>query len=183
LAKRKLYWDSCAFLGLINNEAAKHAQCKAVWEQAVRGDAEIYTTFFAFAEVYKAKCEGGRKPLLASEEDRVVQFLNQEFVLGVVVDETIGTAARRLMRQYVQCKKPSDAIHLATALRMNVDEMHTYDGSDLLSLDGQVRRQDGALLRICVPNVPAVVTAAMTAPESGPRNLGLFKDEGTKETS
>jgi predicted nucleic acid-binding protein len=154
LAKRRLYWDSCAFLGLINNEAAKHARCNAVWDEAVRGEAEIYTSFFAFAEVYKAKCEGTRKPLLVSEEDRVVQFMNQEFVFGVVVDETIGIAARRLMRQYGECKKPTDAIHLATALRLNVDEMHTYDGSDLLGLNGKVRRQDGVFLEICIPRVP-----------------------------
>ena len=39
------------------------------------------------------------------------------------------------MRKHAACKKPSDAVHLASALLMNVDEMHTYDGSDLLILN------------------------------------------------
>ena len=35
----------------------------------------------------------------------------------------------------------------ATALALNVDEMHIFDGSDLLSLDGKVNRVDGKPLR------------------------------------
>ena len=58
------------------------------------------------------------------------------------------------MRRHSECKKPSDAIHLATAILMNVDEMHSYDGSDLLGLNEKVARQDGEMLVICTPNVP-----------------------------
>lgn len=57
------------------------------------------------------------------------------------------------MRRHDACKKPSDAVHLATALLMDVDEMHTYDGSDLLGLDGKVARQDGEMLSICRPYI------------------------------
>ena len=67
------------------------------------------------------------------------------------MDERIGIAARRLMRYHAACKKPSDGVHLATALALNVDEMHTFDGSDLLSLDGKVDRADGKPLKICIP--------------------------------
>jgi hypothetical protein len=35
----------------------------------------------------------------------------------------------------------------------NVDEMHTYDGSDLLSLNGVVARDDGVKLVICKPYI------------------------------
>lgn len=58
---------------------------------------------------------------------------------------------RRLMRHHTECKKPSDAIHLATALTLNVDEMQTYDHSDLIKLDGKVLRADSKPLRICFP--------------------------------
>ncbi len=165
MAKRRVYWDSCAFLGLINGEAAKQAACRSVWNDAEKGYTEIYTSFFTFAEVYKAKCEGKAKPLVAAEEAKVVQFLQQEFIIGILVDEAIGIAARTLMRQYTECKKPSDAIHLASALRLNVDEMHTYDGSDLLKLSRKVHCQNGDPLMICPPS---------SEPKTTPTNMLLF---------
>lgn len=151
---RRLYWDSCAFLGLINPDEAKHTDCRAVWTQAERGDAILYTSFFAFAEVFKAKCEGPAKPLAEAQDKLIEAMLRQPWVHAVLVDERIGTAARRLMRQHPECKKPSDAIHLATALALDVDEMHTYDGNDLLGLNEKVMRADGVPLKICTAYVP-----------------------------
>jgi predicted nucleic acid-binding protein len=151
---RLVYWDSCAFIGLINPDEAKHADCRAVWAQAERGQATIFTSFFAFAEVFKAKCEGPAKPLAEAQDKLIEAMLRQRWVQPVLVDELIGTAARRLMRQHPECKKPSDAIHLATALALNVDEMHTYDRSDLLGLNEKVLRADGVPLKICTAYVP-----------------------------
>lgn len=147
---RRAYWDACAFLGLLNKEVDKHSDCLAVWKEAEARKTVIYTSFFTWAEVFKAKCEGKAKPL-AEEGDKAVEgLLSQPFIEAVVVDETIGTSARRLMRRHPECKKPTDAVHLATALRLGVDEMHTYDGSDLLSLDGKIMGSDGRYLTICV---------------------------------
>ena len=148
---RRVYWDSCAFLGLINKEAGKHADCLAVWKEAEAGETVIFTSFFTYAEVFKAKCEGKAKPLAEADDKAIEEVLSQDFIEPVVVDEVIGIAARRLMRAHEECKKPTDGIHLATALRLNVDEMHTYDGSDLLHLSGKVNRADGMPLTICVP--------------------------------
>jgi predicted nucleic acid-binding protein len=111
----------------------------------------IYTSFFAFAEVFKARCEGQAKPLSEDDDKRIEQLLRQKWIRPVVVDERIGVASRRLMRYHNECKKPSDGLHLATALALNVDEMHTFDGSDLLKLDNKVLRADGKLLKICTP--------------------------------
>ena len=152
---RRLYWDSCDLLGLINPDDAKHPDCRAVWEEAQRGDAILFTSFFAFAEVFKAKCEGLAKPLAEAQDKIIEALLRQRWGQPVVVDERIGTAARRLMRQHPECKKPSDAIHLATALALNVDEMHTYDRSDLLRLSEKLNRADGLPLKICTPYVTA----------------------------
>lgn len=150
LAKR-VYWDSCTFLGLINQEPGKANDCSAVWKDAEAGDTVIYTSFFTFAEVFKVKCEDPAKPLSEQGDKQIEQLLRQSWVRPVVVDERIGVAARRLMRLHPQCKKPSDGIHLASALALNVDEMHTFDGSDLLGLDGKVNRSDGKPLAICKP--------------------------------
>jgi predicted nucleic acid-binding protein len=115
----------------------------------------LFTSFFAFAEVFKAKCEGPAKPLAEAQDRNIEALLRQPWVQPVVVDERIGTAARRLMRRHPECKKPSDAIHLATALALNVDEMHTYDRSDLICLSDKVTRADGVALKICTPYVTA----------------------------
>jgi len=58
------------------------------------------------------------------------------------------------MRRHPECKKPSDAVHLATALALSVDEMQTYDTSDLLKLDGKIKCANGKPLKICRPSVP-----------------------------
>jgi predicted nucleic acid-binding protein len=150
---RRLYWDSCTFLGLINTEAEKHAACRAVWSELERGETQILTSFFTFAEVFKAKCEGKAKPLDDNGEDAVAGFFQNERILPVVVDRRTAELARRLMRRHPECKKPSDALHLATAILMNVEEMHTYDGSDLLILNGKIAKQDGEILVICEPYV------------------------------
>lgn len=153
MAKR-VYWDSCTFLGLINQEPGKLNDCAAVWKEAEAGDLLIYTSFFTFAEVFKAKCEDAGKPLSEEGDKQIELLLRQKWIRAVVVDEKIGVACRRLMRHHTECKKPSDGIHLATALALNVDEMHTFDGSDLLKLDGKVNRADGKPLRICPPKRP-----------------------------
>lgn len=150
---RRVYWDSCAFLGLINIEAEKHADCRAVWSEAEKGETQILTSFFSFAEVFKAKCEGPAKPLDTDGEDKIAGFLASEHILPITMDRRTAELARRLMRRHPGCKKPSDAVHLATAILMNVDEMHTYDGSDLLKLNKLVARQDGEMLTICPPYV------------------------------
>jgi predicted nucleic acid-binding protein len=150
LAKRA-YWDSCTFLGLINQEPGKANDCTAVWREAETGEVIIYTSFFTFAEVFKVRCEDTGKPLSEEGDKNIELLLRQAWIRPIVVDERIGTAARRLMRLHPQCKKPSDGIHLASALALNVDEMHTYDGSDLLVLNGKVNRADGKPLTICTP--------------------------------
>ena len=151
---RRVYWDSCTFLGLINQEPGKSNECTAVWEDAAKGKVLIYTSFFTFAEVFKTKCDLPAKPLSEDEDKKIEHLLRQKWIKPVVVDERIGIASRRLMRSHPQCKKPSDGVHLATALALNVDEMHTFDRSDLLGLDGKVNCLNGKPLKICRPSSP-----------------------------
>jgi predicted nucleic acid-binding protein len=148
---RRVYWDSCTFIGLLNQEPNKIVACTEVWKEAEKGVTAIYTSFLSFAEVFRVKCEGKGKPLTDQLDAQIANMLRQRWIKPVVVDERIGIAARRLLRHYPECKKPTDGIHLASALSLNVDEMHTYDGSDLLMLDGRIQREDGKMLTICIP--------------------------------
>lgn len=148
---RTVYWDSCTFLGLINHEAEKTKLCVPIWEEAERGETVIVTSYLTFVEVYRAKCEGIERPLAEANDQLVTDFLRQRWIRPAVLDERIALAAKALMRAHPECKKPNDSIHLATALRLNVDEMHTFDGTDLLMLSTKVLRLDGVPLEICKP--------------------------------
>ena len=149
---RRVYWDACAWLGLINAELKKHRELRLVWDAAVRGDYEIWTSAFCYAEVFKAKCEDGDTKLKEESDALIDSMFEQPHVKRVQVDVVIGRSARKLLREFPGLKKPQDAIHLATALYYNLDSLHTYDGSNLLGLNGKVRRRDGELLQICIPD-------------------------------
>jgi predicted nucleic acid-binding protein len=152
LPARRVYWDSCVFIGLLTGDPTLFAACEEIWEEGKRGDTIICTSFWTYAEVFKVKCEV-QKPLAEANDKRIEVMLAQRWLRTAVVDERIGTLARRLLRMHTECSKPSDGIHLATAIRLNVDEMHTFDKNDLLKLDGKVLREDGVPLVICKPKV------------------------------
>ncbi len=121
----------------------------AVWKEAAEKKAIILTSYWSFAEVFKAKCEGTAKPLDDAGDKKVEDLLRQRWIEPILVDERVGTLARRLMRAHPECKKPTDAVHLASALIVDPDEMHTYDGSDLLHLSGKILSVGGRMLEIC----------------------------------
>jgi predicted nucleic acid-binding protein len=165
---KRVYWDSCTFLGLLNQEPGKVNDCLAVWKDAESGNVTIYTSFFTFAEVFKVKCADPAKPLSESDDVAIEALFRQKWMRPMLMDERIAVAARRIMRLHPTCKKPSDAVHLATALALNVDEMHTFDGSDLLGLTGKINRADGKPLIICKP----------TPPEAKKKDIDLFNPGG-----
>lgn len=154
----RVYWDACTWIGLILREPDKIAACEYVIDEAKKGNLEIWTSTFTLAEVYKKKC--GDDPVasgIADGDDATFEeFLKQDYVFRVQVDDEVGTEARRLLRKYPALKKPQDAIHLATAIINNLDELHTFDGDNLTKLAGQVMRKDGKPLEIGPPQVPAV---------------------------
>jgi predicted nucleic acid-binding protein len=123
----------------------------AVWREGAKRETIIVTSYWTFAEVFKAKCEGAAKPLDEEGDQKIEDLLRQRWIEPVLVDERIGVYARRLMRRYPECKKPTDAVHLASALIVGPDEMHTYDKSDLLNLNGQILASNTRPLTICTP--------------------------------
>ena len=149
--KKRIYWDACAWLGLINGEAAKSADLEVVWKKAERGQVEIWTSAFCLAEVYKVKCEDGKTGLQADQDKQIDDLFQQDFVNVVQVDIEVAEEARRLLRTIDKLKKPSDAIHLATALVWNLDQLHTYDSDDLLGIT--INRRDGQRLDICTADM------------------------------
>lgn len=152
LAERLVYWDSCAWIGLINEEPDKRDACRAVWTEIVDGKTELHTSVAAITEVYRVACEKGRaKPLETAEDAKINTFMRQSFVNYSLLDEHTALLAKKLLREHHEISKPMDGVHLATAILRNVDELHTYDGADLTGLSGKVKRIDGNALIIRAP--------------------------------
>lgn len=152
---RRVYWDSNAWLGLINREASKVRALEVLYEAAKKGEFEIWTSVIAFAEVYKMK-EDPSAPRSLEEQNKIIAaVLEQQFVQLVEVNTIIGTKARALLQSHAILKKPYDAIHLASAAHWNLHALHTYDNENLLPLDGLVKRRDGHPLQICKPDYDA----------------------------
>lgn len=113
-----LYWDSCVWLRLINEEPGAD-RCQAVLERAQRGEVSIWTSSLTLAEVYKFKCDGPKA--LAIDQDKIFEaYVSSDFVVEVQVDHATASLSRRLCRQHPPLKKPNDDIHLATAVMSNV---------------------------------------------------------------
>jgi len=152
--QKKIYWDSCVWISLINQEPGKVGRCQNVINEAQKGEAQIWTSSLTLAEVFKKKCDGANVSIAEAQDADFENYIEQEFLVEVQLDHDIGVLARRLLRAHPELKKPADAIHLASAALNNVDELHTFDGENLLVLNGKIVRRDGKLLVICVPPEP-----------------------------
>ena len=115
------------------------------------GSAELWTSTFTLAEVWKTGRDGENAGLPGSQDGNFENYILSGFVKLINVDEDVGTLARRLLREHPGLGKPQDAVHAASALIANVDEMHTFDEKDLLNFSGKLGRGNGVELIICKP--------------------------------
>lgn len=151
---KRVYWDACSWIALIQKEKItqpsgqvedRDMMCRSVMEAAKKNRLEIVTSAFCLAEVCK------NPDVRSDSPDRIADFLENDYILTTAVDTVVGHRARKLMTSGYGGLKPPDAVHVATALILNVDEMHTFDDK-LLALDGRLDKDDGTKLKICKPN-------------------------------
>lgn len=150
----QIYWDSCCWIGLINQEERWFGDLKSIFESAQRGEAQLWISTITILEVVKVPSEDGMpRPWPDANIAQVDNLFLQDYVSTVQLDQQIARKAREIYRSTpsLGLRKQMDAIHLATALFYSVDEFHTDDGEDLLNLDKTLRSNDGRLLRICKP--------------------------------
>lgn len=152
---RRVYWDACVWLALINGEPKRRRAVEYIYNSARAGTYEIWTSTMSYVEVFRIRGEEANpKPYPSAGLDKIDEVFEQEFIKLVPLDVEVAKFARKLLRQHSGLKKRPDAIHLASALRWPVDVMHTYDGNDLLHLDGKMKGKTGSLLRIAPPDDP-----------------------------
>lgn len=151
----KYYWDACLWIELITqSDPDRVERCRYVIDLAKRGEAELWTSAFTLAEVWKKKCDATSVGIQEDKDRAFEDYIEGEFIKKINVDVDVGNLARRLLRRYPGLGKPQDAIHVASCLLANLDELHTFDGSDLLKFDGVLPRRDKAKLKVCLPPPP-----------------------------
>jgi predicted nucleic acid-binding protein len=148
----RVCWDACSWIALIQREQIKdssgrivenrYALARPVIDRAEKGAVEIVTSGLCLVEV--------NKPSPSTTREQIAAYFDNDYILLVPVDRLVGTRARSLMFAAYPGLKPPDAIHLATALIANAEELHTFD-TKLLSLDGRLVKADGTPLKICRP--------------------------------
>jgi len=125
--KRIVYWDADAFLGLINGESDKIAECDEVWREAQNGVFQIVTSTLTIAEVIFMK---GVPKLDPAKRPIVTAFFRSPWIVMRPVTRSIAELARDVV--WDNAIKPKDAVHIATAATDKIAEFHTFD-KDLLS--------------------------------------------------
>jgi predicted nucleic acid-binding protein len=148
----RVCWDACTWIALIQQERIRdengnvvedrYALSRSVIDRAEKGAVEIAVSGLCLVEV--------NKPSATTPRDQLVAYFENDYILLVPVDKVIGERARALMFAALPGLKPPDAVHLATALISNADEMHTFD-CRLLDLDETLTKGDGTILKICKP--------------------------------
>ena len=128
---KRICWETSCFIARFNEEPARVDVCKAILEAAKKGELTLYTSYITMCEWVKIKGE------YASEaEDKIVDFLMNPYINLVTIDFAVSRITRDLVRRYKLNVR--DAVHLATAIKLKVDALHTYDSDDLLVLNGKI---------------------------------------------
>lgn len=149
----RIYWDSCAWLGLINGEADKKRELEIVYGSARQGKYELWTSTLSIVEVRRLKSERyDTKPLSEDHRNTLRDLFRQPFVKPIPLAQDIAEDARDLFRRTEGLGKFPDAVHLASALRWNASVLHTYDNQDLLHLSMRFDCRNGEKLPISFPD-------------------------------
>ncbi len=152
----KYYWDACVWIELISRSSNnRFKRCEHVISEVQQDRAELWTSAFTLAEVYKRKCNGNYVSLLEDRDDEFESFFKSGIVKPILVNVQVAKVSRRLCRKYQCLRKPQDAIHVASCIIGNMDELHTFDAKDLIKLDGKITVQNGNTLKISHPPFPS----------------------------
>lgn len=146
MASDRRYWDANAFLGWLNAEDDKVGDCQGILDAAEAGTIDIVTSALTLAEVIKMK---GQQAITRDKEDKIRGFFEQPYLIIRELDRFVAEYARELI--WAHGIDPKDAIHLATALRLNLPFMDTFDDK-LISLSGKLGNP--TKLVIGRPNIP-----------------------------
>ena len=157
---RLLYWDSSVFISRIQRNTGRIENLELISAAAESGEIRIVTSAFTLAEVVKTP---GLGLLAPDEEQRIVDYFENEYIVVRNVDRFVAERARRIVRRYGV--PPADAVHVATAILSDVVVLHTYDHDHLISKNEMIGDPP---LRIEEPRWTGQPPLGLEIPEEGP---------------
>lgn len=118
----KIYWDSDVFLGWLQEEEGKVDLCRATLERAKKGEVLIVTSALTLAEVLWMR----NAPRISKDKAELVQrFFRRSYIRVYNVTRKIAESAQEQV--WDNSVKPKDAIHVATAIKLNLKYLETFD--------------------------------------------------------
>lgn len=117
--KYKLYWETTTWVGWGNNQHNTQLLCTQLLKEAVFGNFEIALSTLAIAEF---------APLSEEQEKALDYYLKKSAFIVISLNRSIAKSARELTGKYNDHGlKGADSIHLASALEVKADYLHTYN--------------------------------------------------------
>ncbi len=117
------YLDSSVYIAAIKGEEGRADIAKRILNDARSGALQIVGSTFVIAEVIRGRAESA--PLTPAQERVIDEYVFHDYITWVEIDVSLALDARRLARQHGL--KPPDAIHLASALRGDADQLLRWD--------------------------------------------------------
>ncbi len=134
MPRRRVYWDACVWQTYVNGEPLDRLPIidQILLESAKDdGAVRLFTSEVSKVEVAFVVYEQQAGKLDPNAEAAIDGLWADRSALDITeYHALLGSTARWLIRTAVGkgwALKPMDAIHLATAKWLNVDEFHTYD--------------------------------------------------------
>lgn len=124
-----IYWDSCVFIDCLQDsnlpahKADRRDVLREYIEAAKRGEIKIVTSAFSIAEVVGLSTD---KPVSREDATKIKDFFENPYIHLRGVDRATVEHAADIGRN--TRISPSDAVHIATAIRAKCRILLTYDG-------------------------------------------------------
>jgi predicted nucleic acid-binding protein len=127
----RLYWDSCVFLSYVDGLEDRLSDIEEFLRKAEAGAVEIVTSTISIVEVAFGEAERQQRALDPELEQKISSLWTLPSPVKLIeFYSLIADESKQLMRDAMVRGwrlTGMDAIHLATARRLEVAEMHTYD--------------------------------------------------------
>lgn len=128
-----IYVDSCVFLAYLQNETDRAETIQQLFNEITRPNSarRLVTSVLSIAEVTHGAREKESRRLDSGFEKKIDTLWDNRALIDLIeIHEQVAREARALMREAIPREfslKPADALHLASAKILDVDEFFTYD--------------------------------------------------------
>ncbi len=162
----KLYWDTTVFLCFLSPvEQERRRICEDILRNARTGNCRIYTSTYTIVETVRPKKVSipNARLLTPAEIAEIEKMFRWSWVEKVPSDQDIAFRALGLERDH--SLRSADAVHAATAIRMQVDELQAWD------------RDFSSVAKLVTPTEPTIISKQrnLIEPESIGPVPGSFK--------